>query len=214
MLKPQHIMALGGVSALLFAFAPAAMASDVSVNGNVTGGSLSQVVGSPNMGTSATPWQVLLNKDGNATTSYIQPIAIGADEGTGAAWQDTVTSTNYVGATGAALAASFSFGGSGDSSLGFSPTSGAPNDETSTLSNVVLTPQALSDSFVGSAGGPDGTVIPQAATAPTATVFLSAATGTGMGNFTTGPSVAVVVPADAYAGTYVSTVTYSIADTP
>jgi len=207
MLKPQHIMALGGVSALLFAFAPAAMAVDVT--GQVNGGTLSQTVGAPNLGSSsASPWVTTLVSTGNASATYVQPISIGADQGTGQNWTDTVTSTNYVGSTGAALAASFSFGASGDSSI---PTA---TDETSTLSNVTLTAQALSDSFVGTAGAQGLGVIPQAATAPTATSFLGADTGTGMGNFTTSPTVTVVVPADAYTGQYVSTVTYTLQNGP
>src|ERR1035438_9670885 len=152
MLKTRHIMALGGVSALLFAFAPAAMAVDV--NGNVVGGTLSQSVSVPGLGGSATgspgPWTATLQQSGNTSATYSPNIAISAEEGTGASWTDTVTSTQYV---GSGTASGFSFGGSGDSSLAT-----APVTETSTLSGLTLVAAAGTDSFVGTAGTDSGTV--------------------------------------------------------
>jgi len=212
MLKTRHIMALGGVSALLFAFAPAAMATPsptgtATVDGSVGAGSLSQTVG-----TLADPaWSVqlggLAGGGGNQTATYVQTINPSNDLGSGQDWQDTVTSTNYVGISDAALAHTFSFGASGDSSI-----TPAATDEISTLGSASITPVTSArgnDSFVGTAAEA-GVVIPQAASAPQAVPFLTADAGQGMGDFTLSPTVSVVVPADAYAGTYESTVTYTV----
>src|ERR1039458_1374306 len=158
MLKSRHIMALGGVAALLFAFAPAAMATPsptgtATVDGTVGAGSLSQTVGAP-----VNPaWQVTLGGTdgggGNQTATYVQTINPSNDLGSGAAWTDTVSSTSYVGianpsgATSGALTPNgsttpFSFGKSGDSSL-----LTAATDETSTLGSASIT--AVTGSALG-----------------------------------------------------------------
>ncbi|MEM7331899.1 MAG: WxL domain-containing protein [Chloroflexota bacterium] len=56
--------------------------------------------------------------------------------------------------------------------------------------------------------------VPAGATAPTAVEFFDAATNTGMGDFTITPTFELAVPATTYAGTYTSTITLTIANTP
>jgi len=221
MLNTRHIMALGGVSALLFAFAPAAMATPSptgtdNVFGGVTGGSLSQTVGADGGSIGSPAWSVTLGGTngggGNQTAAYVQNINPSNDLGTGQAWTDTVSATSYVGVSGAAQAHAFKFGASGDSSI-----TGA-TDETSTLGAAPITSvtggSSGNDSFLGTAASAT-TVIPQGSgTGLTAASFLNADTGQGMGDFTLAPIVTVVVPADAYAGTYESTVTYTVQTGP
>lgn len=56
--------------------------------------------------------------------------------------------------------------------------------------------------------------VPADATAPTAVEFFDAAAGTGLGDFTITPTFSLAVPATTYAGTYNSTVTLTVANTP
>jgi len=250
MLKPRHIMALGGVSALLFAFAPAAMASgctatggppatcstSVNVYGNVGAGSLSinplsvtNVSGNPatNNGlanTSATPWLTTLATGGNTSASYQEVVGAYDNTGSGAGWNATITSTEYTSTTGATVrdvnspnfGQVFEFGASGDSSL-----AGA-TDEVSTLGTIagVNAPGSGlgNDSYLASPGSTGLAAIPQGGalvgTEPTAVPFYDAAVGTGMGDFNLTLPVSVVIPADAYAGTYESTQTLAIVSGP
>lgn len=56
--------------------------------------------------------------------------------------------------------------------------------------------------------------VPAAGTAPTAVEFFDAATSTGLGDFAITPTFELAVPATTYAGTYNSTITLTIANTP
>jgi hypothetical protein len=59
------------------------------------------------------------------------------------------------------------------------------------------------------------TVVPQVAgSLATPVEFTNAATGSGMGNFTITPHVTTAVPANAYAGSYQSTVTVAVVSGP
>jgi len=173
-------------------------------------------------------WQAILNTDGNQTATYTQPVGTYDDTGSGAGWYETVASTEYVGVFGAAKTQNgnngggpFAFGLSGDSSL----STASANHESSTIGTV--TPNPIQDSYWGVATGPlGGGVIPQGGTlsgighaftgdsAPVAAAFLQAPVGSGMGDFATTFPVHIVVPADAYAGTYESIVTYAIVSGP
>ena len=253
MLNPRHIMALGGVSTLLFAFAPAAMAApidagtcpgpsvpggvtncNVDVYGQVNAGSLSITPQQPvNTGTDSganavgNPWNTTLVTTGNpASAQYSETVGTYDDTGSGAGWHTTITSTEYTGIGGNALTsggnnggAPFEFGASGDSNL-TSPTI----PENSTIGLVNTTNVAGSDSYQaspGPVGSGNGLVIPQGgatgapttgvgAPEPIAATYDSAGLGTGMGDFNVTLPVTVVVPADAYAGEYQSTLTLAI----
>jgi hypothetical protein len=240
MLKPRHIMALGGVSALLFAFAPAALASSsVDVYGQVTGGSLSLnpisvTNGAGNPGTNdglanglATPWETTLVTTGNTAASYSEVVGAYDDTGSGAGWHATITSTEYTGVNGAAATQNgndggvpFEFGNTGDSSLG----AGGPSiAEASTLGAIGTTD--VGDSYDATVGDTGLGVIPQGGTtgggsgftgdnAATAAEFYNASAGTGMGDFNLALPVSVVIPADAYSGVYQSTQTLAIVSGP
>ena len=56
--------------------------------------------------------------------------------------------------------------------------------------------------------------MPVGTTAPTATTFVTAATGTGMGAQQTSEAISLLVPASAYAGTYSATWTFTSAVGP
>lgn len=56
--------------------------------------------------------------------------------------------------------------------------------------------------------------VPADTVAPTAVEFFDAAVDTGLGDFTVTPNLSLAVPATTYAGTYNSTVTLTIANTP
>ena len=56
--------------------------------------------------------------------------------------------------------------------------------------------------------------VPADATAPAAVEFFDADVNTGLGDFTVTPTYEVSLPADAYAGTYNSTITITIATGP
>ena len=229
MLKTRHIMALGGVSALLFAFAPAALASSVDVYGQVNAGSLSinpisvtNVSGNPatNNGLAnalATPWETTLVTTGNTTASYSEVVGAYDDTGSGAGWRAQITSTEYTGVSGNALTQGgnaptvpFEFGASGDSSL-----AGA-TDEVSTVGSI--TTADIGDSYDASPGVGGLTTIPQGGagvgTEPAGATFDDAGLGTGMGDFALTVPVTVNIPADAYSGVYESVQTLSIVTGP
>ena len=56
--------------------------------------------------------------------------------------------------------------------------------------------------------------VPAGSSAPTAVKLFNAAANTGMGSFTVTPTVQVAIPANAYAGTYTSTVTVAVVSGP
>jgi hypothetical protein len=219
MLKPQHILALAGASTLLFAFAPAAMASDVTVQGTVTGASLS-INPSP-----TALWSATLAASGDVTAGYSDAITTNNNLGTGSSWGETITSTSYVGTSGDALT-SGQANGHNTTGLNHGAVSSFGNSVGSI--NSVITGTTAADAVdctlvyeVGCSTntatansvsyGSSGLVVPQNATGSRSPVsFFSTPSGTGMGNFTLTPSVSVVVPSNAYAGSYQSTVTVDV----
>ena len=204
----------------------------MDIYGQVDPGTLSTSPGLPSpLGYSAVhPWTVMLLTTGNTSATYDEPVGAYDDTGTGTGWNETITSTEYTGISGAALtsgahgsAAPFEFGASGDSSLT------SATDEASTLGAIGTTP--IADSYVASPGdtglssSPQGaTVIPQGGATgspsgavgfePVGSVFYEADLGTGMGDFNLSLPVTVVIPADAYAGIYESTATFAIVSGP
>lgn len=56
--------------------------------------------------------------------------------------------------------------------------------------------------------------VPAGTTAPTAVKFFNASVLTGLGTFTVTPTVAVVIPANAYVGTYTSVLTFAFVSGP
>jgi hypothetical protein len=115
MLKKGNTLAIAGISALLCAVAPSAAlattygetskpastwttgsqtASGLSqtlVNGDVTSGSLSLTP------TAYEAWSTQLSPLGDTVATYSDPINTDDDRGSGQGWNETVTSTSYVG---------------------------------------------------------------------------------------------------------------------
>jgi hypothetical protein len=56
--------------------------------------------------------------------------------------------------------------------------------------------------------------VPAGSTAPTAVKFFNSALNTGLGKFTTTPTIGVFVPQSSTAGTYTSTLTIAIVSGP
>jgi WxL domain surface cell wall-binding len=164
-----------------------AWADSAPVTATVTAGTLSE-------STSATPgFSVTLNGS-DQTASYTVPITLIDSRGSGAGWNLTVTSTQ------------FSTGG------------GSPN--TLPTSASAITGANSSCNAGSSCTNPTNSVtypplgLPAGSTPPTAVKFFNAATNTGMGKFTITPTVQVTVPANAYAGTYSSTITLAVVSGP
>jgi hypothetical protein len=105
-------------------------------------------------------------------------------------WNLTITSTQFSTATSRTLPAN-----------------------ASTITGVNVTcPGGLCTNPTNSISPP--VAIPAAATAPAAVKFYNAADRTGTGTFTITPTVQVTVPANAFVGSYASTVTLAIAAGP
>lgn len=126
----------------------------------------------------------------NQTVTYTLPITVTDTTGANAGWDVTITSTQLT---------------TGSHTL------------PSTASNVTAASAAcLSGS---SCTSPTNSIayplaVPAGATAPTAVKLFNAATGSGLGHNLVTPTVQVAVPANAYTGSYASTVTLAAASGP
>jgi hypothetical protein len=139
----------------------------------------------------------------NEKRAPFAPLALGARQrphgdkdqtGSGSGWNLTITSTT------------FSTGGGSPQTL--SNTASEVKGVTSACArgtcctnptNSVSYPLTL----------PAGSAIPA-----TPVKLFNAAVGTGLGDFTVTPTVGVTIPANAYAGTYTSTITLAVASAP
>jgi hypothetical protein len=186
-------------------------------------------------------WSSALASSGDQVATYSDPIDTNDNRGSGQGWNETITSTSYVGQSTASTSAtsgppSNAPGDSGDQGLssGDNPASGGTPfafGASGTPVDSWITGVGLSDNVGSTDTNPTSTTtytgdtvgknpvttgleIPQASTAPTAVEFYDAATGTGLGNFTLAPSISVAVPANAYNGYYDSVVTLAIVSGP
>lgn len=187
--------------------------------GNVVGSTLSLVP------TTSESWTTTLTTTGNTNTSYTDLIATYDDTGSGSGWNETITSTDYVGTSGAAVDSGKAQGNSGSSGTPFllGPDqvldTGGNNNDVGSYSLTSIVSSALTDGSSSTDTNPTNSVttplaVPQASSAPTPIKFYDAAYGTGMGNFTLTPAFNVSVPANAYAGTYQSVLTIAIVSGP
>ena len=127
----------------------------------------------------------------NQTLTAAQPFDVGDATGAGAGWNVTATSTTFT-------AGSHTLS-TGASTVGSAPTIACDASVTCTsATNAITYPYSL----------------PAAATAPTATKLFNAAVNTGLGNQTVTPTWSVAVPANAFAGSYTSTWTFSLVSAP
>jgi hypothetical protein len=182
-------MKIAAIILILVAFATVAItsadAANVTATATVNAGSLT-------MTSSAAPSTSVTLNGTDQTPTYTMPMTAKDETGSGTGWNLTITSTQ------------FSTGG------------GSPH----TLSTSASTITGITSSCAqGTCTNPTNSVsyplgVPAGATAPTAVKFFDAAANTGMGDFTVTPTVQVAIPANAYAGTYTSTVTLAVVSGP
>jgi hypothetical protein len=174
-------------------------------------------------------WTSHLSSAGDQIASYSDPIDTNDNRGSGQGWHETVTSTSYVGQSTAGTTPTSgpppnAPGDSGDQGLSSGDnlaSSGTPFafGVSGTHLDSVIESVATADSSGSTDTNPEDPLdtpveVPQSGTAPTPDEFYDAAYGTGRGNFTLTPDVAVVVPANAYDGYYSSVVTLAIVSGP
>ena len=164
---------------------PAVLADTAPATASVTGGALSE-------STASTPSVSATLNGTNQVPTYTMDIATNDRTGSGSGWNLTITSTT------------FSTGG------------GSPRTLSNTASQVTSVASACAQ---GTCTDPTNSItypltLPAGATAPTAVKLFNAAIDTGMGDFTVTPTVGVTIPANAFAGTYTSTITLAVASAP
>jgi putative surface cell wall-binding protein len=183
--------ASGGLVVLLAAFAVAggmpadASAATATATGTVTGSALS-------VATSSTPSFSANLDSGDVTASYSLALSTIDTRGTGAGWNETITSTQFT--TGGASPQTLATNASTVTGITTACASGTCTNPTNAISYPVA--------------------VPAGATPPTAVKFFNAAANSGLGKFTITPTVSVFVPQNTFAGTYTSTLTISIVSGP
>jgi hypothetical protein len=126
---------------------------------------------------------------GDSTPTYTAALSLQDTRGTGVGWNETVTSTQYTTGTQTLATNASSLTG---------VTSSCASGTCTNPTNSITYPVA----------------VPAAPTAPTAVKFFNAAANTGMGKFTTTPTIGVFVPQSSFAGTYTSTLTLAVVTGP
>jgi WxL domain surface cell wall-binding len=170
----------------LAGLAGAERAGAIAITGTVTGGSTLSA------SSTGTPSFSLTLNGVDQTASYTLPVQAIDPRGTGAGWNLTVTSTQFNDGSG------HTFPASASSITAASNVCGASSTCTAATNSVSYTSLTL----------------PSGPTAPAAVKFFNAAANTGMGKVDVSATVSVAVPANAFAGTYSSTVTVSIVSGP
>jgi hypothetical protein len=181
----KKCLSAAGIIAGLLSLPASAMAASVTATGTISGSVLS-------VSSSSAPTFTDNLDNGDATPTYTIALATQDTRGTGAGWNETITSTQF--------------------------TTGSPNNYTLASTASTLTGAAWTASD-GTNTGPSNALtypiaVPAGATAPTPVKFFDAGAGTGMGKFTVTPTIGVFVPQNSYAGTYTSTVTVAITSGP
>jgi hypothetical protein len=130
-----------------------------------------------------------LNGTDQTVTSSAMTLAAKERRGAGAGWNVTITSTTF--------------------------TAGANTFSTTATSVTGVTSACVA----GTCTNPTNAIgypltVPAGSTAPTAIKLFNAAAATGLGDFTLTPTFSLAIPANAYAGSYSSTMTFSIVSAP
>ena len=151
-------------------------------------GSVTEAVASPTI-----PSVTLSGVD--QTINYTLPMTVVDATGTGNGWNLTITSTTF-------------------STGGATPHTLASNISTITGVTTVCVSGTTCTAATNAITYP--LAVPAAASAPTAAKFFNAAVDSGMGKFTITPTVALSVPANAYASAsgYSSTITVAVVSGP
>ena len=183
--RPRRAAVALAAAAAALASVMSATAADVPVTATVSAGTLS-------VSSSATPSLSVTLTGTDKNPTYTAPLQANDETGSGNGWNLTVTSTQ------------FSTGGA------------TPRTLSATASSVLSVTSACAQ---GTCTNPtNGTsypvVVPAGSSPPTPVKFYSAAANTGMGDFTMTPTVRVNIPANAYAGSYSSTLTVAVVSGP
>jgi WxL domain surface cell wall-binding len=183
-IRLAQAIVLAGVAALIAV--PAVLADTAPATASVTGGSLTET-------TASTPSVSVTLNGTDQVPTYTMAIATKDQTGSGSGWNLTITSTT------------FSTGGGSPQTL--SNTASEVKGVTSACARGTCTNPTNSVSYPLTL--PAGSAIPA-----TPVKLFNAAVGTGLGDFTVTPTVGVTIPANAYAGTYTSTITLAVASAP
>jgi hypothetical protein len=180
----RHLLFAAAVASALLV-AGIGNAANVTATANVSAGSLS-------LTSSAAPSVSATLNGTDQTPTYTMGLNANDETGSGTGWNLTITSTH------------FSTGGGSPHTL--------PNGTSAITSITASCAQGTCTNPTNSVAYPLG--VPAGASAPTAVKFFNAAADTGMGDFTVTPTVRVTILANAYAGTYTSTVTLAVVSGP
>jgi hypothetical protein len=180
-------LALIGLWLIVFAAigVSSAGAANVTATATVNAGNLT-------LTSSAAPSTSVTLNGTDQMPTYTMPMTAKDETGSGSGWNLTITSTQ------------FSTGG------------GTPHTLSTSASTMIGITSACAQ---GTCTNPTNSVtyplgVPAGAVAPTAVKFFNSAANTGMGDFTVTPTDEVAIPANAYAGTYTSTVTLAVVSGP
>ena len=161
-----------------------AFADGPVVTANLGAGTLSETSG---VLTWTTPVTALTGAAQDAV--YTFPITVDDATGSALGWNLTITSTTFTGASHALAAGA------------------------STISGVAITP-GTGTAPLASTVSPVTYVMGLPGASATAVRFFSAQANSGMGSSTITPTVHIAIPADAFADTYVSTITVASVSAP
>jgi hypothetical protein len=167
-----------------------ALADDVGGSAAVTGGAMAIT----SLSASTAAFNVTINGSDQTPTVDVT-VHLKDDRGTGAGWKLQVAATTFT--TGGGTPKTFANSGTFSISDRANGVDGA-GTYTDPSNSVSSPPIAVTT----------------AATTPSAVSVFNAALDSGMGHFTVTPSMQVAIPANAFAGTYTSTITYTIATGP
>jgi hypothetical protein len=182
MRRNRFLISALGALALAAAIPTAANAASATVTGTVSGSALS-------LTTSAAPSFSANLDSGDSTPTYTAALTLKDTRGTGAGWNETITSTQFTTGTQTLATNASSLTG---------VTSACGTGTCTNPTNAIAYPVA----------------VPAAPAPPTAVKFFNAAANTGMGIFTSTPTVGVFVPQSSFAGTYSSTLTLAVVTGP
>lgn len=182
----RRLLVAGTVLVLGLATAPVSWRATVS--SAMAAGSLTESIAT------APAVSVTLNGTDQAPTSTMD-ISVADSRGTGAGWNLTITSTQ------------FSTGGASPRTL-----STAVASITAVAAATTCVPSSTCVAPTNSVTYP--VPVPAGPVAPAAVKFYNAALNTGLGTFTISPTIRLAIPANAYAGSYTSTITVSIVTGP
>lgn len=173
------------VTALSITAIVPAVADTVTGSATITGGSLAMAAAD-----APTLAATLNGTNQNVTDTF--NIDAKDTRGTGAGWKLQITSTEF-------------------STGGVTPKTLSTSAASITAASSVCDAGTCTDPTNGTTYP---LTVPAGATAPAAVSLYNAALNTGMGDFTVTPTFQVAIPANAFAGTYNSTVTLTIATAP